>query len=66
MKIIKQTIMIYLISVIFSYTNAHPIIFHQKIYHINYYDLHFLLLACIVFIFILISSSKIKNNEKKY
>ena len=66
MKIIKKTAMIYLISVIFSSANAHPIIFHQKIEHINYYDLHFLLLACIVFIFVLISSSKIKNDEKKY
>ncbi len=58
--------MIYLISIIFSSANAHPIIFHQKIEHINYYDLHFLLLACIVFIFVLLSSSKIKNDEKKY
>ena len=66
MKIIKQTIMIYLISVIFSSTNAHPIIFHQKIDRIDYIDLHFLLLACIVFIFVLLSSSKIKNDEKKY
>tara|TARA_Y100001970_G_scaffold276451_1_gene379163 strand:- start:1864 stop:2064 length:201 start_codon:yes stop_codon:yes gene_type:complete len=66
MKIIKKTIMIYLISIIFSSANAHPIIFHQKIEHINYYDLHFLLLACIVFIFVLLSSSKIKNDEKKY
>jgi len=66
MKIIKKTAMIYLISVIFSSANAHPIIFHQKIEHINYYDLHFLLLACIVFIFVLLSSSKIKNDEKKY
>ena len=66
MKIIKKTVMIYLISVISSSTNAHPIIFHQKINRIDYIDLHFLLLACIVFIFILISSSKIKNDEKKY
>ena len=66
MKIIKQTIMIYLISVIFSFANAHPIIFHQKINRIDYIDLHFLLLACIVFIFVLLSSSKIKNDEKKY
>mgnify|MGYP001207156810 FL=1 len=66
MKIIKKTAMIYLISIIFSSANAHPIIFHQKINRIDYIDLHFLLLACIVFIFVLISSSKIKNDEKKY
>ena len=66
MKIIKKTAMIYLISVIFSSANAHHIIFHQKINRIDYIDLHFLLLACIVFIFLLISSSKIKNDEKKY
>ena len=66
MKIIKKTIMIYLISIIFSSANAHPIIFHQKKEYIDYIDLHFLLLACIVFIFVLLSSSKIKNDEKKY
>ena len=66
MKIIKETATIYLISVIFSFANAHPIIFHQKIEHINYYDLHFLLLACIVLLFVLISSSTIKNDEEKY
>ena len=63
MKTIKKTIMIYLISVIFSSANAHPIIFHQKIDHA---DLYFLLLVCIIFIFVLMSSSKIKNDEKKY
>ena len=66
MKIIKKTVIMYLVSVIFSSANAHPIIFHQKINHIDYIDLHFLLLACIIFIFVIISSSKIKNNEKKY
>ena len=63
MKIIKTTVMIYLISVFFSNINAHPIIFHQKIDHIN---LYFLLLACIVLKFVLINSSTIKDNEKKY
>ena len=58
MKIIKKTAMIYLISVIFSSANAHPIIFHQKINRIDYIDLHFLLLACIVFMFVLISWRK--------
>ena len=66
MKIIKKTVIMYLVSVIFSSTNAHPIIFHEKKEYIDYIDLHFLLLACIVFIFVLLSSSKIKNDEKKY
>jgi len=39
MKIIKKTVMIYLITVIFSSANAHHIIFDQKIDHV---DLHFL------------------------
>tara|TARA_B100000029_G_scaffold463292_1_gene496461 strand:+ start:3692 stop:3883 length:192 start_codon:yes stop_codon:yes gene_type:complete len=63
MKIIKKTVMIYLITVIFSSANAHHIIFDQKIDHV---DLHFLLLVCIIFIFVSMSSSKIKNDEKKY
>ena len=63
MKIIRSTVVIYLISGFFSSTIAHPIIFHQKIDHI---DLYFFLLACIVLIFALISSSTIKNDEKKY
>ena len=66
MKIIKKTVIMYLVSVIFSSTNAHPIIFHEKKEYTDYIDLHFLLLACIVFIFVFISSSKIKKDEKKY
>ena len=63
MKIIKTTVMIYLVAGFFSSINVHPIIFHQKKDHI---DLYFLLLACIVLLFVLISSSTIKNDEKKY
>ena len=41
MQLIKKSLMIYLISLIFSSTNAHPIIFHQKIDHVHYVDLFF-------------------------
>ena len=61
MQLIKKTTMMYLISIIFSSTNAHPIIFHQKIDHIHYVDLFFVLLTCIVFIFVLLSLSKFKK-----
>ena len=66
MQLIKKSLMIYLISLIFSSTNAHPIIFHQKIDHVHYVDLFFVLLICVFFILVILNSGKIKHDEKKY
>ena len=66
MQLIKKSLMIYLISLIFSSTNAHPIIFHQKIDHVHYIDLFFVLLICVFFILVILNSGKIKHDEKKY
>ena len=66
MQLIKKSLMIYFISLIFSSTNAHPIIFHQKIDHVHYDDLFFVLLICVFFIFVILNSGKIKHDEKKY